>query len=158
VALSTYTDLDAWQGKARRDPGVVFLEEAGVVLVVLEPGQVVIAPFARNVERAARALKDAGAILRIVDDTEFLHVEPTGRVLRERGRTAWAFTGVSIDIDLEPLPGLDYAALLLDALPGDLDGQGGSPWACGAHRELIAEARAQARARPVAARRGRRRR
>jgi hypothetical protein len=151
VALSTYTDLDAWQGKARRDPGVALLEDAGVVLVVLEPGQVVIAPFARNVERAAKALRDAGAILRIVDDTEFLHVEPTARVLRERGRSGWAFGGVSIDVDFEPLPGLDYSALLLDALDGDP----GSPWACGAHRELIAEARARARARPVGARRRR---
>lgn len=140
---SPRSDLDAWHGHARRDAGVTFLEQAGVVLVVLEPGQVVIAPFARNVERAARALRDAHALLRVAHDSEFLTVHVTADLLRERRRSSWAFSGVSIDIDLEPLPGLDYGTLLLDALP-DPDGTG-SPWACGAHREQIAEARVRAR-------------
>ncbi|WP_354699735.1 hypothetical protein DSM112329_05460 [Paraconexibacter sp. AEG42_29] len=148
------SDLDAWHGRARRDPGVGFLEQAGVVLVILEPGQVCIAPFARNIERTAKVLADAHAMLRIAHDSEFLVVHITPKLLRERRRSGWAAQGISIDVDLEPLPGLDYGALLLDALPGDRDGAG-SPWACGAHRELIAESRA--RQRPGAAIRARRR-
>lgn len=144
MAIQSFrSELDAWHGHARRDAGVTFLEQAGVVLVILEPGQVCIAPFARNVERAARALRDAHALLRIAHDSEVFTVHVTADLLRERRRTSWAFSGVSIDIDLEPLPGLDYGALLLDALP-DPEGTG-SPWACGLHREQIAELRLRQR-------------
>lgn len=121
--------------------GVALLVDAGVVLVVLAPGQVVLAPFSRNLERAARVLALGRARLLIAHGSEWIDVEVTPAFLRRERRTRWAVGEVTVDIDLEPLPGLDYGALLLDALPQEPE-EHGPPWACPAHREQIAARRA----------------
>lgn len=121
--------------------GVALLCDAGVVLVVLAPGQVVLAPFARNLDRAARVLALGRARLLIAHGSEWIDVEVTPAFLRRERRTRWALGEVTVDIDLEPLPGLDYGALLLDALPQEPEDHG-PPWACPAHREQIAVRRA----------------
>lgn len=129
------------------DEGVALLEAAGVVLIVVAPGQVVVAGFARNLARAAKALTAVRARLLIAHGSEWLDVEPTARFLRSEGRTAWAIGDAMIDIDLQPLPGLDFGALLLDAPPPE-EHEDGLPWACAADRARIADARAKGRPQP----------
>jgi hypothetical protein len=123
------------------DAGVALLREAGVVLIVLAPGQVVVSGFSRNLERVARTLTRGRAQLLIAHGSEWLDVEVTPAFLRRERRTAWAVGGATLDIDLEPLPGLDFGALLLDALPQEPEDEG-PPWACPTHRAQIAARRA----------------
>lgn len=128
------------------DAGSAFLHDMGVVLIVLAPGQVAIAGFARNLERLAAVLVARRALLCIAHGSEVLEVDITAAFLRREGRTAWALGDVLIDVDLEPLPGLDYGALLLDAELTDV-GPSSPPWAGADHRARIAEARAAGPAR-----------
>ncbi|UTI64598.1 hypothetical protein NBH00_25105 [Paraconexibacter antarcticus] len=136
----------------RLDPGVALLHTHGVVLVVVAPGEVVLSPFARNVERAAALLKQMRARLVIAHGTEYYDVTPTAALLRERRRTTWAIGEARVDIDFEPLPDLTYGRLALDALPTE-PGDHGPPWAGDWHRERIASARADTPGRSPAARR-----
>jgi hypothetical protein len=122
------------------DPGVALLWEANVDLVVVGRGQVVIAPYARNVDRLVRALRDAGAELQVAHGTETLAVDVTPQWIRSERRSAWAAGPVRVDVDLEPVPGLDFGALLLDA-PLQQPGDPGPPWACAEHQQVIAAAR-----------------
>ena len=126
---------------AALDAGLAWLHASGVILLVLEPGEAVIAGFRRNLERTARVLAEGGARLRIAHGSEILDVTITADFLRAEGRTAWLVGDVGVDLDLEPLPGLDYGGLLLDAPPRGVD-LGGPPRAADEHREAIAAARA----------------
>lgn len=114
------------------------LVDAGVVLVVIVPGSVCVAGFSRNVERASRTLAEAGARLLVAQGSEWLDVEPTPAFLRSERRTLWGTAFGRVDIDFEPLPGVDYGALLLDADDDD----DGPPRVGPEHRDAIINARA----------------
>ncbi len=122
------------------------LVDAGVVLIVVAPGAVCIAGFSRNVERASQTLTGAGARLLVAHGSEWLDVAPTAGFLRREGRTSWGTAFGRVDIDLEPLLGVDYGALLVNSDPVELDDPG-PPWAGAAHREAIAMTRAHGGAR-----------
>jgi hypothetical protein len=124
----------------RLDGAVALLHAEGVVLVVLAPGEVVVAAFARNLDRISRILTQRRARLLIAHGSEFIDVPPTAALLRRERHTTWAIGELCVGIDLEPLPGLDYGRLLLDAEPAPAD-ETGPPWADGAHRARIAAAR-----------------
>lgn len=117
------------------------LHAAGVDLVVVGPDAVVPAGYARNLERIVAVLRATGARLRIAHGSELLDVEVTADLLEGERRTAWTTRDGNVELDLEPVPGLHFGALLLDA-PVVKPGEPGPPWACDEHRARVAAARA----------------
>ncbi|MCW3012707.1 MAG: hypothetical protein JWO90_3111 [Solirubrobacterales bacterium] len=121
--------------------GIMMLLRAGVELVVVGPAEVVVAGYARNLDRIVRVLQAREARLLLMEGSEDLDVPITAAFLRSEQRSAWCTAdGARVALALEPLPGLDFRALLLDAPLRDPDDDG-PPWACADHREALAAIR-----------------